>query len=500
MKKRLCNLFKIVAFLLVLSICIVTVASVVRRKDSTYKYADFFDKAKENQIDVLFMGSSHVINAINPVALYENYGYTSYNMGGHGSVMQATYWELIEALDYCTPKWVVVDAYMLEKNYQYLDVMEENADKDDINTSVEQLHLNMDSWPLNRLKIAAVSDLIKDQDIRNQFLFDFIVYHSRWNELGSEDFKSVTGKADRNGLFGGEMRYQVELSPLTYPEAGDGEVLSEHTVGQEYLMKIIDECQRKGIGVVVTYLPFCATTTDKIAANSAGVIAEAYGVPYLNMLGTDIIDYESDLNDTGHLNVTGAMKVTDYIGQWLSSNADLTDHRDDASYSDWAQKADAFNSELVDLSTSGDDIYTRLNLLSLNKVSYVVYFNQGSNALKDDNLMHLVEKLSGTTAIRDAASIEDSPYVLIKDVTKGGVYEAYGENTIDNADTTLGHLNYAPVEKNFRFLYPSEDENNNYLYDDNYINYDIQIITYNENGVVLSHDYFRSFGSTYRVD
>ena len=126
MKQKLLNVLKCILFLALLGACIFAVSIVVRRKDSNYKYADFFDKAQEDQIDVLFMGSSHVINACNPAVLYNEYGITSYNMGGHGSVMQATYWELIEALNYCTPKYVVVDTFLMHKDYQYLDVMEEN--------------------------------------------------------------------------------------------------------------------------------------------------------------------------------------------------------------------------------------------------------------------------------------------------------------------------------------------------------------------------------------
>ena len=165
MKKRIINLIKIALFAAVVLACIVVAATVVRRKESNDKYADFFTQAEKGNIDVLFMGSSHMINGVNPASLYKDYGITSYNMGGHGSVMQATYWELIEALDYCSPKWVVVDAYMLEKNYQYLDVMNENTPQEDIDTSIDQLHLNMDCWPLNRLKLAAISDLIQDKQI-----------------------------------------------------------------------------------------------------------------------------------------------------------------------------------------------------------------------------------------------------------------------------------------------------------------------------------------------
>ncbi len=497
MKKKLLNFVEAAVFLLILGTCLFAAVLVLRRKESSYKYADFFDKAKEEQIDVLFMGSSHVINGINPVVLYDEYGYTSYNMGGHGSVMQATYWELIEALDYCCPKWVFVDAYMLEKDYQYLDVMEENADADALNTSIEQLHLNMDVWPLNRLKIAAINDLILDKDKKNQFLFDFIVYHDRWKELGADDYAVLSGKESRNALYGAEMRYDVELSPIISSDPEPGQGLDSHTVGQEYLMKIIDECQRRGIGVAVTYLPFCATYEDKKAANSAGMIAERYGVPFINMLDAGIIDIRSDLNDTGHLNVSGAYRVTECLGEWLYEYAELTDHRGDPAYSDWDEHVRNFYAEARNRIDGEEDLYRELGLLSLNNVGYVVYFNQGSEVFSDDGIRYMISRMAGT----DAIYTTQGPYIFIYDTGSGAKYEAFGQGSLDGVPTALGTIVYQPVEERFRFLYTLENQEYNYLYDDDHVAYDIQILTYDrDTGEMLSHRYYRSFGSNFRVD
>ncbi|WP_029232792.1 hypothetical protein [Butyrivibrio sp. VCB2006] len=497
MKKKILNLLVIALFVAVVSGCLYAAATVVRRKESNNKYADFFTQAEKGNIDVLFMGSSHVINGVNPASLYKDYGFTSYNMGGHGSVMQATYWELIEALDYCTPKWVVVDAYMLEKNYQYLDVMNENTPQEDIDSSIDQLHLNMDCWPLNRLKLAAISDLIQDKEIRKEFLFDFMVYHDRWNELTREDYDVLAGKNGGEGLFGGELRYEVELKPSTSPDPAEGEVLAEHTVGQEYLMKIIDECQRRGIGVLVTYLPFCPTTEDKIAANSAGVTAGMYGVPYINMLDLDIIDVYTDLNDTGHLNALGAKKVTDFLGNWLLENADLTDHRGQAGYEYYDECAARYADNMKSGAVNADELYTQLEMLSFGDVGSVVYFNQGSNAFSDDGVKELVSKMSGTDKIVNT----QGPYIMINDAGSGNVYEACGEEMLDGVATAMGSMVYQPVEQRFRLLYAKENEEVNYLYDDDHIWYDVQVITYDKNsGEVLSHKYYRSYGSKYRQD
>ena len=495
--KRIINLIKIALFAVVVVACLVVAAVVVRRKDSAVKYSAFFTQAEKGNIDVLFMGSSHVINGINPASLYQDYGYTSYNMGGHGSVMQATYWELIEALDYCTPKWVVVDAYMLEKNYQYLDVMNEDTPQEYIDSSIDQLHLNMDCWPLNRLKLAAVSDIIQDKEVRKEFLFDFIVYHGRWNELTKEDYAVFADDQNTNNLLGGELRYDVELKPSVSPDPAEGQVLDEHTVGQEYLMKIIDECQRRGIGVLVTYLPFCPTTEDKIAAGSASVIAGMYDVPYINMLNLGIIDIYTDLNDTGHLNASGARKVTDYIGNWLLENADLTDHRGQAGYEFYDECACRYSEQMISMSGHSDDLYTQLEMLSFGNVGSIVYFNQESGAFSDESIARLVSQISGTDKIRNT----EEPYILINDAGSGNVYEASGEDGLSGVSTAMGTMVYQPVEQKFRFLYAQENEEVNYLYDDDHIWYDIQIITYDKNsGEVLSHKYYRSYGNNYRQE
>ena len=494
MKNHLKNLLISITFLAVLGMCIFAAVIVLQRKDSNYKYADFMEKAGKDQIDVLFIGSSHVINAMNPAALYGEYGITSYNMGGHGSVMQATYWELIEALQYCKPKCVVVDTFLMQKDYQYLDVMYEDSSDEERQTSIDQLHLNMDVWPLDKLKIAAVKDLIKDEDIQKEFLFPFIKYHGRWDELDGNDYKAVTGNADRNELFGAEMRYGIELTPGIYPNPEDENGLGGHTVGEEYLRKIIDECQRDGIDVIVTFLTCSATTDDKRAADSARIISEEFDVPFVNMQELGVVDLYTDLNDTGHMNAMGSIKATKCIGDMLAEGGSIPDHRGDEAYSDWQKKSDAFYGTVYDLAVSSEKIYQQLNYLSGDYVSSVIYINDESQALGDNQIQRLIHNFTGTPKIYHT----DGPYIMINDVASGMVYEASGTECLDGISTSLGTVHYQPVEHLFRLFYTDEDPGYNYLYDDAMIDYDIQIITYdNESGEVLSHEYYRSYGCDY---
>ena len=72
-------------------------SDVTERKDSRDKFAQFYE-AEEN-IDVLFLGSSHVLNGIFPMELWNEYGIVSYNMAGHGNRMILKYWILMNALE-----------------------------------------------------------------------------------------------------------------------------------------------------------------------------------------------------------------------------------------------------------------------------------------------------------------------------------------------------------------------------------------------------------------
>ncbi len=494
MKTRVLNILKSILFLLVLGVCIGAAILLVRRKDSQYKYADFFDKARQDQIDVLFIGSSHVINAMNPAVLYGEYGITSYNMGGHGSVMQATYWELLEALQYCRPKYVVVDTFLMQKDYKYLDVMYEDSTQEERDSSIDQLHLNMDVWPLNKLKIAAIEDLIQDRAIQKEFLFDFLVYHSRWDELNGNDYKALTGSADRNELFGAEMRYGIELTPGIYPNPEDDSGLGGETVGEEYLRKIIDECQRNDIGVITTFLTCSATTDDKRVMDSARIISESYDVPFINMQDLGVVDLYTDMNDTGHMNALGSIKATKYIGQILSDTGAFEDHRGDEAYDDWQEKSDAFRRTIYDLAVSSDSIYQQLNYLSEGDVSCIVYINDGSQALGDNLIQRLIHNYTNSPTIYHT----DGPYIMVRDVGSGSVYEASEKKNLEGIETAMGTMYYYPVEHLFRLLYSEENPEENLLYDDSKIDYDIQIITYDsESGEVLSHEYYRSYGSKY---
>ena len=73
-------------------------------KASGEQYDQFF-KA-EQDFDVLFLGSSHMINGVSPLDLFREYGITSYNLSMHGNYVASSYYLFKESLEILNKKTV----------------------------------------------------------------------------------------------------------------------------------------------------------------------------------------------------------------------------------------------------------------------------------------------------------------------------------------------------------------------------------------------------------
>ncbi len=460
-----------IIFLALLTLALTAAIRLTERKSSREKYADFRRLAP--QIDVLFLGSSHVINGLDPVTLYEEYGYTAYNMGGHGSVMQATYWELMNALEYCTPKTVVIDTYMVEKNYQYLDTMADvdtgdvSASEEELMSSIEQLHLNMDQWPVSGTKLAAVRDLLSTKDLQKEFLFPFEIYHGRWDSLTGDDFRLKA-----NTLLGAEARTGIQTG-LVENEPVEG-VLDRETVGTRYLQKIFDECEARGIRPVLVSVPFVgATQDDMLAAHTAGAMAQAAGITWGDLLETPgVVNVATDYNDHGHLNRSGMTAVTRALGAALAAEGLLTDHRADPAYADFGTRVTQRHVAASESARQPDQLYDELlELADAPDVDFIYYGKEGTAAMRDVQLMQLLEKLSGSTAVETAAAT-NCPYLLIR--VGGQILEA--TQPLETSGVPVAGGCDLILTQGYAALYPGGDTSRNLINMDRWYDCSAQIL------------------------
>lgn len=352
----------------------------VERKSSYFKYEPFYEA--NGEYDVLFMGNSHVLNGIFPMELWNEYGIVSYNFGGHGNCLATTYWIMENALDNSAPELMVIDC----SNLSFAGKVRPEQ------TGIDQQHISFDSVPLSINKLKALWDILEDYDHKLDFIWDFSLYHNRWNELERRDFEpSVTVEK------GAESRIAVGSAPIEPEKISNTEMMEEYTVSVEYLIKIIEECQDRGIEVLLTYLPFPAEEQYQREANLVYAIAEEYDVHYVNFLDMDTVNYDTDYYESNqymqHLNPSGARKVTSYLGNYIMENYDILDHRSDASYQDWYQDYEEYMEYKIGILKGQAVLENYLMLLHDKNFDCTIQIGN-SEVLNKDKIAVLLENLN----------------------------------------------------------------------------------------------------------
>ena len=315
MKRFFCVLLFIAAVIGGLLLC----DHVTRRDDSERKFRSFYDEKQD--IDVFFMGTSHVLDDITPMELWRDFGVTSYNMGTSSECLGMTEWILKLTAEVHKPKIAVIDVYYIDKPL-------------DSAWTYSYRHLFFDSYPLSFRKFEAVrATLPKEQWM--EFMMPFSLYHSRWEEL-------MTGTSARMidcepFMMGSEMRIgRGEPLPYTRTHAmTEGEL-----PGVQALRNIAAYCRENGIEPVFMALPAPSSEQQQADMNSVQRLADELDVPFLNLFDEDTgIDFYTDCYDyLGHMNPDGASKLTHFVGQWLTEHYALDDCRGDDAYSAWNEK------------------------------------------------------------------------------------------------------------------------------------------------------------------
>lgn len=371
------------AFLAVLLLLIAGLSHVFEYKGSREKLAPFFECAE--QLDVLFFGDSHAYSAIYPMELWADYGITAYNLSNYNLTIPLSYWVMHNALRVCQPKVVVLDVNQVWEQAKLC-------------ASSSDVHTALDGFPMSRTKLKAIFDLTDDplftddkgqryMDLRSEFIYPFIKYHTRWNDLTAQDLKP-----HYNQELGGERNIAVALpEPYEITSAA----ADEQGFGFIYLRRFIEDCQSRGIRVLLTNLPYpCPNNNEEqLYTNAVVYTAEEYGVEYLDFVYMDqIVDYRTDCYDpASHLNPSGAWKVTDFIGQHLSETYGLPDHRGEAAYAAWDSDYAAYREQKLESICQEPDPYAFLMLLADPSFSTVLLLPENSAVHGDDLAMQLLQ-------------------------------------------------------------------------------------------------------------
>lgn len=272
--------------------------------------------SEEPNHDVLFIGDCEVFSNVSPITLWENYGITSFIRGSAQQLIWQSYYLLEDTLRYEKPKVVVYNVLAMKYN---------EPQKEAYN------RLTLDGMKLSTTKLKAIKASMMEDEGYLSYIFPILRYHSRWNELSKDDFKYAfeKDKVSHNGYL---MR--VDTKPVGYLPRE--KKLPDYQFGEnsyKYLEEITKLCKENNIELILIKSPSVYPYWHEQWDEQISTFAKDNNLEYINFLEhVDImdIDYQNDTFDGGlHLNLSGAVKFTNYFGEILNAKYDLVDHRED---------------------------------------------------------------------------------------------------------------------------------------------------------------------------
>lgn len=305
----------------------------IEKKDNYERFLiDSFYKEKKNTIDLIFLGNSDSYYGIYPMELWNSYGITSFNYSKPGARVWIDYYNLKNVLRKQSPKYVFysVDDFFSIKQSRDGDIMKSI-------TGMKE--------SFNKLNAIADNNVQKSNKHKLSYIFPIIRFHSRYNELNSDDFKYVFKKAymPTKGVV-----ISDDVTPFRYKKDYMKHKRTVETIydkNRKYIDKIVELCKENDIQLVFYELPSADSWGYKRHEEVKKYAIEK-NIPFIDMnVGIDKVDinWNIDSRDGGdHLNVLGALKTTKYIGEWINTNCELDNHKYDEKYKSWNNEYQEF--------------------------------------------------------------------------------------------------------------------------------------------------------------
>ena len=320
-KQTLLPLLKTVSFILIFIFLLTITSNIfipkqnIRENGINYFNARGFYGEPLNSLDIIAIGNSDLYSGFSPMILWRNHGFTSYSSGEARQTIAEAYKVLKAALTCQSPKLVILET----------DAIYEGG--------FTPMRINL-----------SLSTLAQNT-------FPVVEFHSRWKSLAYQDFSErpiYTWKSKSKG-FGISNKIDSYTGEEYMIPTNAKEPIKPFTVSS--LNKFVELCNEKGIALILVEMP-SADSWNYARHNAVNDFAIQHSIPFLDLnidRDTFAFDWLTDTRDKGnHMNCSGAEKVTTYIGEYISENYSIPDHRNNEEYSiAWNQALEDYNDKVL---------------------------------------------------------------------------------------------------------------------------------------------------------
>lgn len=345
---------------------------------SRYALHEFYQE-KQN-IDRLYLGSSHVYCDINPVILDDINGDNNFNLATSLQQLNTSYYLLREA----GKKHHIEKVYL---DFYYTCMVGEAGHVHDYRAFPNSWRV-MDEMKPSLNKLSYMLDLSSPEYYYMTFLpftrykeelFNLDYVAKIVNEKQSDAWKNheyrhifSDGTVMSNGKKGFRISYETpdpggfhikndDMSDKKNPMIPEPESL-------EYLLKIIEYCKEHNIEL--TWIG-CPISDFQLVSNGnydnyihqIAKLAEQYGIPYydFNLCKREYLDvsHRNYWSDMGHLNTDGSEIFTRFLGEFFMAQEAGDDTFQDCFYNSYEEKIQTMPEEIYGLETALSKEYER---------------------------------------------------------------------------------------------------------------------------------------------
>lgn len=277
--------------------------------DQALKIGGFYREDK-NSIEVLGLGTSHMYCTLNPDALWHDTGIRSYVLASQQQPLDITYYYLKDALKRQSPSVVIVEAVMTTDDHK------------EITSAVIHDAVDWMRPGINRLSVIHKCAPIED---RPEYILPLIKYHSRWKDLAEEDskFEFRTETDPFHGYVFLTDSSENHCRQISY-SAVDAVPPDSDTANT--LLSFRELAEKEGFQLLLLLAPYAEADENIAKLKGVSEFCAENRIDFLDLntvydsLG---IDNNTDYYDSGHFNVYGSEKATDYIARYLSDHYHL---------------------------------------------------------------------------------------------------------------------------------------------------------------------------------
>lgn len=316
---------------------------------------------EEDPLDMIYIGGSAAFCYWLPLQAWNDYGFTSYDLGSTSMQAENILYLVKHALKYQDPELFVIGVrpFADYSNTGYEAGLRYTSDALDL--GVDRLRLIKTYYDRRRM----------ESDICSVYV-DIAKHHSRYDLLSSpEAWELMDNKGEPLCKGANLISSYYYLDEL--PSSNTGNRRELEPGASDTLYELLNFCQAKKLNVLFVVSPYILGQEYYELYNTMDDIITSYGFRFLN--GNDYfeemgLDISQDFSDKGHVNIFGAEKFTDYLGKYIMQNYGLPDRRAeenrgwDETYAEFVGVADDAKASVKDMIASvreGEEIAGRLH-------------------------------------------------------------------------------------------------------------------------------------------